>query len=210
MIQKGLRSQIAFFFLYFGQTTNNHHSTAQLRHPHRNNDAILLTRAHRNNASILHHSPASYRRHLTPPADPRLDFFFFLPLHATPKGRQNRRPRLLRLREHGRPHVCNAGSDRTRLLFARPMGEGGPAHRAPASGTLSVREKRGGGGAWKERRGLLEEKPACVWELRRWLLFGGCWRRPSREAGVGRVSFVFGGLVERTIVPLVGAATGFS
>ena len=67
--------------------------------------------------------------------------------NATPKGRQNRRPGPLSLREHGRPTCAMPGSDQTRLLFAQPMGEGGPAHRAPASGTLKVRGNRRGGGA---------------------------------------------------------------
>ena len=138
MLQKGCDLQIAVF-LYLSLFWS---TTIPPRHPHRNNDAILLPRQHRNNASILlprqHHTAAIFMRPPTIASTSSSSSG----CNTTPKGRRNRRPRLLVL-VNMPTRVCNARIRReTRLLFARPMGRGGSAHRAPGSGTLGGVDKR--------------------------------------------------------------------
>ena len=182
MIQKGLRSQIAFFCLYFDsipQFINNHHSTAPLRHPHRNNDAILLPREHRNNASILlprqHHTAAIF---LHPPTIASTSTSSSSCCNTTPRRVAESLSKPFSLRENGRPTCAMPGSEETRLLFARPMGKGGPAHRGSGSGTLSVGGDREGRDAvrrrriekalvWKSAQKASEERHRVVGELRR-------------------------------------------
>ena len=89
MIQKGCDLQIAVFlytFVILVKPPFNHHSTtAPPRHPHRNNDAILLPREHRNNDAILlaRHIATTPPSYATPNIIPHIIKLATTPSHQT-------------------------------------------------------------------------------------------------------------------------------